>query len=339
MRTGKSQSTSRVKADFDLKSLGKTQGYLHVPYSHPRSAYGHIPIPITAISGRVGRTVTLIGGNHGDEYEGPIALLKLMKDIEPEHVHGRILFLPALNWPAFKIGSRVSPIDGGNLNRQFPGDDRGTVTQLIAHYVEHELLPQSDFVIDLHAGGLSLEYLPLLQMPKTTNSEERQRRDLAAAAFGAPISMELDFFNEDRTLQAAALRQGATWFGAELGGGASLSRQGLSIASAGLLRILRHFGVLRDDGPLLPETATRFYQQSGTRDYLFASSTGVFEPSFSLGDHVSAGDLAGYIHDVTSRDCDAVAVHWEFAGEVVCRRTLALVEPGDCLGHLAQRTA
>ena len=94
-----------------------------------------------------------MAGNHGDEYEGQVAVTRLAKDLQPEMIHGRVILLPMANFPAAKAGHRTSPIDDGNLNRSFPGDPAGTVTQVIAHYIESVLMKMADYAIDLHSGG------------------------------------------------------------------------------------------------------------------------------------------------------------------------------------------
>ncbi len=78
-------------------------------------------IPLTVIRGGDGPTALLTGGNHGDEYEGPLALQQLAWELEPAQVMGRVIILPAMNAPAVAAGTRVSPIDGVNMNRAFPG--------------------------------------------------------------------------------------------------------------------------------------------------------------------------------------------------------------------------
>ena len=92
---------------------------------------------------------------------GQIALAKLIRTLEPEQITGRVIILPAANLPAAMAGTRVSPIDGGNLNREFPGNPEGTVTSRIAHYIESVLLPMCDGFHDLHSGGASLQYSAL----------------------------------------------------------------------------------------------------------------------------------------------------------------------------------
>lgn len=151
---------SLISTDIDYERPGLQNGTLRVPYSHDRSAYGHIPIPITVLKGGDGPTVLLTGGNHGDEYEGPVALMKLIRRLPSMSIKGRLIVVPALNFPAFINGSRTSPIDRGNLNRVFPGARNGHITEMIAHYADTELFPRADVVIDLHAGGASFNHLP-----------------------------------------------------------------------------------------------------------------------------------------------------------------------------------
>ena len=116
--------------------------------------------------------MVLMGGTHGDEYEGQIAIDRLAKTLRPEEITGRIICLPMLNFPAADAGLRCSPIDEGNLNRAFPADPRGTPTQLIAHYVEEVLMPLADYAIDLHSGGASLFYPPtFMRCPGWTEEE------------------------------------------------------------------------------------------------------------------------------------------------------------------------
>ncbi len=86
-------------------------------------------LPICVIRNGDGPTALLTGGNHGDEYEGPVALFDLASSLKPEQITGRIIIVPAMNYPAFIAGTRTSPIDKGNLNRSFPGRPDGSVTE------------------------------------------------------------------------------------------------------------------------------------------------------------------------------------------------------------------
>src|SRR5580700_11294160 len=104
-------SQSRLTAEIDFNRDGKQHGFIRLPHSVHRSAYGWIPIPVTCVKNSVGPRVLLMAGNHGDEYEGQVALGKLIRSLEPGAVKGRIIILPSANFPAAMAGMRTSPLD------------------------------------------------------------------------------------------------------------------------------------------------------------------------------------------------------------------------------------
>ncbi len=125
---------SPVEPSVDFAADGVQHGFLRLPHSRDDSAWGSVMIPMAVIGNGEGPTALLTGGNHGDEYEGPIALFDLARALSPDQVRGRVIIVPAMNYPAFRAGTRTSPIDQGNLNRSFPGRPDGTVTEKIADY-------------------------------------------------------------------------------------------------------------------------------------------------------------------------------------------------------------
>jgi len=135
--------------DYDLD--GVQHGFLKLPHSHDASAWGSIMTPITVAKNGDGPTVVFTGANHGDEYEGPIALWNLAHNINADDINGRVIIVPGMNYPAFKAGKRTSPIDDGNMNRSFPGSPTGTMTEKMADYYNRVLLPLADYVVDFHS--------------------------------------------------------------------------------------------------------------------------------------------------------------------------------------------
>ena len=135
-----------ISSEVDLGRPGKQSGFLRVPHSVHRSAYGWIPVPVAIVANGDGPTVLLMAGNHGDEYEGPLAIMDAATSLDPAAVSGRIILIPFMNAPAVHAATRTSPIDGGNMNRVFPGKRDGTITEMIAHYV-------SGAVLDCNGGS------------------------------------------------------------------------------------------------------------------------------------------------------------------------------------------
>jgi hypothetical protein len=179
---------SRLVADVDFEADGRQSGFLRLFHSVHASAYGFIPIPIVVIRNGPGPTALFVSGNHGDEYEGQVALSNLAKALDPGQIKGRVILLPMANFPAAMAGRRTSPIDEGNLNRSFPGDPDGGVTRQIAFYIEHVLIPMADIVCDLHSGGSSLMYVPCALIKNLADPVEAARLQAALRAFGAPLA-------------------------------------------------------------------------------------------------------------------------------------------------------
>lgn len=326
---------TRIWTPIDFGADGKQSDCLRLPHSSDLSAYGWIPIPLVCIKNGSGPTALLIAGNHGDEYEGQIALSNLAREIEAHQVSGRLLILPALNAPAVAAGRRVSPLDQGNLNRLFPGKATGSPTEMIAHYVCEVLIPMADVVVDLHSGGRSLDYVvsSLVRPGRTADEHEALLRLMRL--FGAPIGFVSDGTGGGglTTLAAAAQERGALALTTELGGGATLSQDGLSLAEAGLKRLLKDQGILRDV-PVEPASSTRLMTVKGHSAFVYAHDRGIFEPAANVGDEVTKGQIAGRIHfpDLPTREPETLL--FESSGLVACRRVPSLTDRGDCLFKL-----
>ena len=83
-----------IRPTIPLDGPGKAHGFLRLPYSRNDSAWGSVMIPLTVIANGRGPTALLTGGNHGDEYEGPIALQQLAWSLDPAEVSGRGHIVP-----------------------------------------------------------------------------------------------------------------------------------------------------------------------------------------------------------------------------------------------------
>lgn len=331
---------TQVWTPIDFEADGKQQDWLRVPHSTDLSGYGVVPVPVICIKNGKGPTALLVGGSHGDEYEGQIALAQLVREIDPERVNGRIIILPSLNTPAVAAGRRVSPLDEGNMNRSFPGNALGGPTSMIAHYVTSVLLHLCDIVVDLHAGGRSSDYLPCALIREAGNQEERKAVLELATIFGAPITSISDGSGGGgmTTLSAAAQNIGVPAITAELGGHATLSTEGLEVALQGLRRVLAHYQILPEQA-ITPPQATRFMRVNGRGAFVYAMSGGMFEPAAELGETVQKGQLAGLVHHIDRPWCKPKALEFAESGMVACRRSLSLIIPGDCVYKLLKDAA
>jgi predicted deacylase len=185
-RMAKHQSSSRVQISIDLSQQGRQIGDLKLKWSDNRQPLGYYPVPIICLSNGAGPTVLLNGGVHGDEFEGPVTLMRLVQTLSLDAINGRIIIVPALNTAAVQASSRVSPIGQLNLNRAFPGDADGSLTQMITHFMETVLLPQCDAVIDLHTGGKAAIFAPCVLDQVDSKSPQGEANLALAKAFATP---------------------------------------------------------------------------------------------------------------------------------------------------------
>jgi len=324
---------TRITATVDFAADGKQVGHLSVPHSRNTSAWGALELPVAVIANGTGPTVVFIGGNHGDEYEGPIALVKLTAALDAGEVTGRVIVLPALNLPAFRSGTRLSPIDGLNMNRIFPGAHDGTLTSAIAHYVSSEILPLADVVVDIHSGGKTLDFVPSAIIHNLPDPAQMDQCLGALKAFGAPVGLILTELDSEGMLDTTVERMGKTFLSTELGGGGTARVETVAIAERGVRNVLKHFGVLVGAADV-PTPARLMETPEGA--FVSAGDGGLYEPVKDLGETVAAGEAIGRIHFVETLERAPLIHTAQVDGLILCRGVPGLVEKGDCLVVVAR---
>lgn len=331
-------------SDVELDRPGKQAGYVYFPHSPHDDAWGTVRVPIAVLSNGSGPTVLLEGGNHGDEYEGPIVLGELIRTLRADQVRGRLIIIPAINAPAVDAGRRTSPVDDKNMNRVFPGDHAGTLTDQIAAFVNDELIPRADAFLSLHSGGSSLNIVPSTIVMPSGDPAQFQRCLDAAAAFGAPMCVVMDNLGDRRLCVTAAMAAGLTCVSTEMAGGGLVNPEAAELCRAGTRRVLDLWGVLADARQAPAAAPERAYSEiSGAQAYVIASEQGIFEPAARLGQAVRAGDLAGRIHFLTAPHKAPAELLFRDSGVVYAIRQFGRVQPGNtCMvvaGEKAAKTA
>ncbi|MFU2489952.1 N(2)-acetyl-L-2,4-diaminobutanoate deacetylase DoeB [Thauera sp. WH-1] len=324
---------SPISPTIDLDAEGVQHGFLKLPYSRDDAAWGAVMIPITMIRNGQGPTALLTGANHGDEYEGAIALAKLANTLRAEEVSGCVIIVPFMNYPAFRAGTRTSPIDRGNLNRTFPGKPDGTVTEKIADYVQRHLLPRADFVLDIHSGGRTLDFLPFAAIHVLDDKAQQARCSAAMQAFNAPYSMTLLELDAVGMFDTAAEAAGKVFVSTELGGGGSATARSVAVADRGVRQFLIHCGICR--GELEQRPTVRLDMPDGDC-YVTSLHDGLLEMCRDLGDTVKKGELIARVHDVRRTGTAPVDYHARRDGLLAARHFPGLIGCGDTLAVVAE---
>lgn len=321
---------------IDFDAPGRQVGSIDVVHSDNRHDNGVIPVPVVVLSGGPGPTTLLVAGTHGDEYEGQVVLQRLARELSPDTLHGRLIIMPALNLPAVRAAGRVSPLDGGNLNRSYPGVENGSPTEQIAHVVTTHLLPLADHALDLHSGGSTSVYLTSAFVYDGPDPQAFEAKRRAAEALGLPWTFLVPTRFEPRSFSTACDDAEVAMIATELGGGGAVTPEVVGEADRGLRRLLAHWGHLDEPGPEEPEAScwVRLEHDSAVR----TPSRGLFEAIVELGDTVHAGDSIGWVHPIEELHRESIPVTAPRAGVVAVVRRPPLVELGDHLFHLATRT-
>ncbi|MGB7269333.1 MAG: N(2)-acetyl-L-2,4-diaminobutanoate deacetylase DoeB [Albidovulum sp.] len=319
--------TNPISATIPLDADGIHHGFLKLPYSRDDSAWGSIMIPISVIKNGDGPTALLTGANHGDEYEGPIALQELAVTLSARDVSGRVIIVPAFNFPAFRAGTRTSPIDKGNMNRSFPGRPDGTPTEKIADYFQRTLLPLADFAVDFHSGGKTLDFVPFAAAHILEDKTLEAACFAAMDAFNAPYSVQLLEIDNVGMYDTAVEDMGKVLVSTELGGGGSSTAKSNSIAKKGLRNVLIHFGILR--GKMQIDPTVRLDMPDGDC-FVFSEVDGMHEPVVDLGDRVQKGDVVARVWPTDRSGVAPTEYRAKRSGILISRHFPGLIKSGDC---------
>ena len=317
-----------IAATVDFDAQGVQHGHLKLPYSHDGSAWGAVMIPVTVARNGDGPTAILTGANHGDEYEGPVALLDLASGIDLDQVHGRVIIVPMMNYPAFQAARRTSPIDGGNLNRLFPGRPDGTVTEKIADYFQRTLLPMADYVLDIHSGGKTLDFVPFAAAHLLDDKRQQDACVAAMRAFNAPYSTMLLELDSVGMYDSAAEEMGKIFVSTELGGGGTTTRRSAAIAKRGVRNFLMHAGIHEGEPAAEPSVDI---DMPDNRCFITSYSEGLVEFCVDLGEPVKAGDVVVRVHETTRTGGAPTEYEAELDGILVGRHFPGTTRMGDSL--------
>ena len=316
--------------DIDFRSPGRRD--YNVCIEHP-TLWGFFKIPLTVLVGpeaEEGRGLLAIGATHGDEYEGPLAIKNLLREIDSARVRGRLLLVPVLNRPAFDAGVRDTPHDGINLNRAFPGDASESVTFQMARFVDRFLFPRVHVVLDIHSGGDVARIPYLSQFHALSDSALRGQCEAAARGFGTRF---VEIF-QDRTpglLTSRAQQLGKIAIGTELGWGGGVFPEGVACARRGILMAATgHNQLLLEEEikPLYPESAQILVDTSDFSSSVLSPLVGHLEPYVELGERVEEGQPLAALHSFDSIDEPGVILRSPHGGYVICLSTRAPVFAG-----------
>jgi N-alpha-acetyl-L-2,4-diaminobutyrate deacetylase len=322
---------------LDLDSPGRRDYWVALEHD---SIWGDHLLPLTVIVGpetKPGEGLVSFGSNHGNEYEGPVVLKHLIREIKTEDVLGRLILIPVLNPAAFRAGTRESSLDDGvNLNRAFV-DGAGTtaalsgITHRIAAFVRQYIWPRVHIVIDLHSGGDVARFSICANYHPVDDPVLSHKIEETARWFGTPSLMVY----QNQTpglLPSEAEKLGKITVGTELGWGAAVNVDGVRYGRHGVLAAAINNGLLKGKIEKIDfhRDGTQRKLEMVDRDcFTVASFSGHYEAVLECGTRVKKGDTVGYLHDFDHIDMDPWAAKAGVDGVVLAQTWRAPVLRGQ----------
>jgi predicted deacylase len=285
-------------------------------------------IPVMIVNGvEDGPVLGMDGCTHGDEYEGPEAIQRLVAQLNPAKMRGTFIGVPVVNTLAFQAMQRVTPHDPlsyPDLNRNYPGRPDGGLTGRIAYAHFHQILAHTDVIITVHSGA-SFAMLPPKLIYHESDDELGRKSLEIAKAFGWEILWRDGSY--PGTLHGAAEERGIVCIAPEFGGTdrmPHLRAERTDRLITGATNVMKYLGMLEGESKL-PKRWTVVEGES----HVFADHGGllIYEPSFELGKGVVSGQKIARIVDLYGEELEAVVAPYD--GLAIMMRTLPLVNPGD----------
>jgi predicted deacylase len=329
---------SPVSCSIDLEAPGKQIGYLAFPKITNTAGWASTFVHLAGVVNGDGPTVLVLAGNHGDEYEGQVAALRLLQELEPGQVSGRVIVIPVLSPAASKANTRNWP-SGANFNRSFPGRPDGPPNEQLAHYLSTVLFPMADVVIDMHSGGRSAWFIPCSHMHVVDDPVQRKAMLEGMEAWLSDWHYLYIDVNGSGLLPVEAEDQGKIVITTELGGGGRVPAPVHRLAWSGLNNVLRHVGVLegevqtRESLGLSPAV---ILDGRDPANIVVSPEDGLFEALLEPGDPVEEGQVVGRLWFIDRPDRPPIEIRAPLGGHVAVTKAIPVTEQGDSLFVLGQ---
>lgn len=264
------------------KTGEKISGYWNIEGYH---------IPTTILNGKKeGKIIAISSGIHNCEYVGIQTALELSQEINPENIKGTVIIFHPVNYSGFfhKIPA-IMPEDSKNLNRAFPGNEKGSISDKIAYYFSNFLYPQLDFFIDLHGGDLYERVTPFVYSPGIGDEKVIKTSHEVAQVLSVPYRVKSSA--QTGAYNSAAI-QGVPSMLIERGGNGLWSQEEVKDYKKDVLSILGYLEVIE-----YSYNKNLNQQEITIAKYISSEINGFWYPTYKAGEKFKAGELLGEVKD------------------------------------------
>jgi predicted deacylase len=283
----------------------------------------HMSIPVHVQRGkRDGPTLFVSAAIHGDELNGIEIINRFLKSKNIKRLRGTLIAVPMVNVYGVLSQSRYLP-DRRDLNRSFPGSQKGSLAGRIAHLFLNDIVSQCDVGIDLHTGAIHRSNLPQVR----ANLDDPETLEIAKA-FGLPVLLNAEL--RDGSLRQAAGEMGVKMILYEAGEALRYDEFSIRAGVKGIINVMRHIGMLNKTQRKGREIKMFVARQSG---WVRANESGFIVHVAQLGDHVAQGQVLAIIANPFGEELDRILSPQE--GVVIGKQNIPLTQEGEAIYHIA----
>ena len=283
-----------VIGDLAVESGEIKSGYLPIP---EKNGIG-TSIPITVINGaKPGKVLALVAGVHGYEYPPILALYRLKTDLDPSMLSGTLILVHIASLQSFQ--KRIiyyNPHDWKNLNRVFPGDPEGTVSQRVAYVLKKEVVDRCDFLVDMHCGDGNEALIPYTYWMITGNKKLDEFSKKMALAFGIKYIIidqsRTDDLTDSKYLGNTAVLNKKPAITTESGYLGKTDEESIARNTKGIFGVMRLIGMIEGDTEMVRDPVWIDKYQ-----VVYSEADGLFYPQTEMGYYAKKGEIMGYLTD------------------------------------------
>ena len=316
-----------MSSPFEIGGIEVPRGQRRTIDLPAAKLYTHTPLtmPVQVVRGwREGPTLFVSGVIHGDELNGVEIVRRLLRHSALKRLRGTLIAVPVVNVHGLIHHSRYLP-DRRDLNRSFPGSEKGSLTARLANLFMEEIVERCDYGIDLHTGARDRANLP--QIRAQLDDEETLR---LARAFGVPVLLNSDL--RDGSLRQVAAERGVRVLLYEAGEALRFDQLGIRAGVVGILNVMRELG-------MLPPAKARKRPRpepvvARSTSWVRAPESGIVRLIAPLGGRVEKDQRLATIADPFGERENTVDSPWN--GIVIGRSMLPLANEGEALFHIAR---
>lgn len=290
------QAQNAFQEAFDSETRS-TKENIRIAFQDDAGNSGHLPISI--IKGEEeGPIFTLVAGVHGYEYPPIVATQALMNEIDIKQLKGTLIIIPIANPASFFTRTPfINPQDKKNLNNAFPGNEKGSITEQIAHFITTYIISVSEVFLDIHGGDACEDLIPFVCFYNNTKKPAQTalaRKLSENSGFEYVVSYPYTISEEEpaKYVFKQAVQDGKTALSIECGKLGNVQKENVLLIKKGVYNMLETMGMYANGSGAHKNIIHRNHQT-----YIKSKAKGVFYSDHKAGDTVSKGDLVGYTTD------------------------------------------